>query len=117
MGRDRPLDDDPDRLAKALRRGPREGDVVPGSAGRIRPRADDDDDEGPSPADIERFGRVTRTCPECGKDVFDDVAICYHCGHAFEKTTSGSGGVPAWVMVVAALILTAFVLRFVVGVI
>jgi predicted nucleic acid-binding Zn ribbon protein len=116
MGRDRPLDDDPDRLAKALRRGPREGDVVAGRSGRTRPHPDEDD-EGPSAADLERFGDVTRRCPECGKDVFDDTAVCAHCGHAFEKTTSGSGGVPAWVMIVAALILTAFVLRFVVGVI
>lgn len=37
-------------------------------------------DGGPSADDLEKFGGVTRTCPECGKDVFDDAVTCYHCG-------------------------------------
>ncbi len=91
---------------KGLRVGPRQGDVVP-SRPRGRPH-DDEIDEGPSREDIERFGDQTRTCPECRKDVFDDSAVCYHCGHVFERTSAGSGGSKPWVIAVAALIVIAF---------
>ncbi len=69
------------------------------------------DDEGPLEQDIERFSDVTRPCPACKKDVFDDAEVCYHCGHAFEGTSAGSGnGPPAWVMLAAGLVLVGFML-------
>lgn len=65
-------------------------------------------DEFPSEEDIERFNNVTRTCPECGKEVFDDAALCYHCGHAFERTTEGSTPNKKWVVAVVVVIIAAF---------
>lgn len=101
------------RRAGAIRRAPQTGDVLP-SRGR---RRDDDDelDEGPSAEDLERFSNVTRRCPECGKDVFDDAAVCYHCGNAFERTTAGSGKSKTWIIVTIALIVGVFVLGAVRG--
>lgn len=98
---------------KGLRIGPRQGDVVPS---RPRQARDEEFDEGPSQEDIERFGDQTRTCPECRKEVFDDSAVCYHCGHAFENTTAGSGKGKVWIIAVATLIVIGFLigaLRFV----
>lgn len=66
---------------------------------------DDGPDEGPSAEDVERFSDATRICPECNKQVFDDVAICYHCGHAFSSEPKGT---PVWVMIVAVVLLLAF---------
>lgn len=65
---------------------------------------------------MERFGDVTRKCPECRKEVFDDAAICYHCGHAFERTTAGSSRTPRWIIVTIVLIIAAFALGAVVNV-
>lgn len=103
-----------DDKQRGLRIGPRQGDVVPS---RPRRAANTGElDEGPSQEDIERFGDQTRVCPECRKDVFDDSAVCYHCGYAFERTSAGSGKSKAWVIAVAVLILITFIagaLRFV----
>ena len=65
-------------------------------------------DEGPSDDDIERFGDVTRTCPECRKQVFDDAAVCYHCGHAFEEPEGGRGR-GKWVMITIVVLIVVFV--------
>lgn len=46
---------------------------------------DDEDHDGPSRADLERFGGVTQTCPHCHKELFDDADVCYHCGRAILK--------------------------------
>lgn len=73
------------------------------------------DDEGPSRDDIERFGDVTRTCPACKKDIYDDAEVCYHCGSAVEGTAQGSGGVPKWITLTAALVLGAFLLMLMLG--
>lgn len=83
---------------------------------RRRP-LNDDLDEHPSEEDIARFSDVTRTCPECKKDVFDDSAVCYHCGHAFERTTEGTTKAPSWVLVATGLLLGAFVLGALTGII
>ena len=93
---------------RGIRRAPAVGDVVP-----ARKRAQRDEfDEFPSEEDIERFNNVTRTCPECGKEVFDDAALCYHCGHAFERTTAGSTKGKTWVIVTIVVIAVAFVLIY-----
>lgn len=82
---------------------------------RDDPNEADEIDEGPSQQDIERFAHVTRKCPACNKDVFDDSSVCYHCGHAFERTTAGSSKTPMWVVVTVAVLLGAFFLGTVTG--
>jgi hypothetical protein len=82
----------------AVRRKPVSGDVVP-----VRPPRPDDDDEGPTAEDIERFGSVTVTCKECGQDLFDDAAVCWNCGRAV-LAGDRSGGLKPWVVLVAVLV-------------
>lgn len=91
-----------------LRRAPASGDVVPSR--KKRGHDEDDLDENPSMEDIERFSDVTRTCPECRKEVFDDAAVCYHCGHAFERTTAGSTRSKGWVVAVVIVLVGVMVL-------
>lgn len=99
---------DPQNPRRPLRIAPRTGEVV---QSRKRPqRTKEELDELPSEEDIERFGDQTRTCPECKKEVFDDAAVCYHCGHAFERTTAGSTRSPKWVIATVVVILAAFAL-------
>lgn len=106
-------DDNPDPAGRgdrrAIRKAPLSGDVV----GRAsRPGSyDHDDDEGPSSDDIARFSDVTRKCPECGKDVFDESAVCYHCGHAFERKDEGAGGKGRmWVVLTVVVLVGVFLL-------
>jgi uncharacterized protein (DUF983 family) len=103
----------PDREppSRGLRRAPIEGEVV-GRVPRAPRRGDDDFDEGPSQEDLERFSGVTRTCPACSKEVFDDAEVCYHCGEAM--TRGSEGGVPTWAMVTAGVLIAAIVLLWVV---
>jgi len=75
---------------------------------RTRPQPERDD--GPSPDDLERFGDVTRTCPECGKQVYDDAAVCYHCAHAFERESGARRGPTVFVVVVVMLLIVAFLI-------
>jgi hypothetical protein len=105
-------DDNPDPSGrgdrKALRRAPATGDVV-GRRSRPGPY-DDEDDDGPTAEDLERFGGETRTCPECKKEVFDDTAVCYHCGHAFMGTAHGAPGKSkTWIIVIVVLLIGIFV--------
>ena len=111
-----PPDDDPRFLARAagLRRTPSTGDVV--EKHPDRPDAEEPD-EGPLPQDLERFSGVTKRCPECRKDVFDDSAVCYHCGHAFERTASGSGRTPLWIAATVVALFVAFFLAHAIGLI
>jgi hypothetical protein len=100
-------DDNPDPAGRgdrrALRRAPATGDVV---RGRSRPDADDD---GPLAQDLERFGGETKTCPECKKEVYDDTAVCYHCGWAFEGEAAGAPAKPKKsVIIVVSLVIAAF---------
>lgn len=114
--RTRVHDDNPDPRGRgdrrALRKAPVSGDVIP-----MRRRHVDDDDEGPSAEDLERFGNPTRECPECGKDVFDDSAVCYHCGHAFERSSDAT---PThgklWVVLTVVVLVGLFVLGAVSGI-
>lgn len=97
-----------------IRCAPANGDVV--NRTRATREAHDELDENPSAADIERFSDVTRRCPECKKDVFDDSAVCYHCGHAFERTTQGSAVLPKWALIAAGVLIAAFVVGTLTGV-
>ena len=62
-------------------------------------------DGGPSADDLEKFGGVTRTCPSCGKDVFDDATTCYHCGADMDVPRHAR--LPKTWMVVTVLVLIA----------
>lgn len=69
------------------------------------PERDDD----PSDADIERFGGVTRTCPECSTEVYDDAEVCWKCGHAFSRTAQPSSRttwIVTGIIVVLVVVLT-----------
>jgi len=68
-------------------------------------RNDDELDEGPSEADLEQFGGVTRPCPECKTDLYDDAAVCWKCGHAL---SSEPKGLPVWVMITAGVVVVGF---------
>lgn len=97
-------DDADDARSRALRHAPKTGDVVPSRSRRPR----DEDDDGPLESDIERFSDPTRKCPECKKEVFDDVAICYHCGYAFEAKSERSTRSVVWAGAVALVLILAF---------
>lgn len=57
-------------------------------------------DDGPSDADIERFSDVTQTCPSCGTTLYDDVEVCWKCGHALGSERRQ--GLPLWLWITAA---------------
>jgi uncharacterized protein (DUF983 family) len=99
------MPDEPERrLAK--RRNPVSGEVE-----EYQP--EDDDPEAPSAADVERFGDVTVKCPECGTELFDDVAVCWKCGRALTTRDTGKG-VPVWAIAALVVVVAAFLLVYVV---
>jgi len=75
-----------------------------------RPGRPRDIDEGPSQADIERFGGDEITCPECCAEVYYDATFCHECGHVIEEKATGTS--KPWVAVAAVVALVAFVLVF-----
>jgi len=95
--------DAPDRR---LSTAPREGEVVNRCCGKdLGPMHEHEE---PSQEDIERFSGVTRTCPACKKEIFDDAELCYHCGAAVEGTAAGTGKMPVWVMITGSVALLGF---------
>ncbi len=47
-----------------------------------------DDDDGPSPDDLVRFGDdadTTGYCPQCGGACYDDAPACSHCGATVDR--------------------------------
>ncbi len=97
-----------DQHERGLRPAPLEGEVVGRARARgVARREQVEFDEGPTPADIERFSDVTRTCPECKKEVFDDAEVCYHCGHVFGR--ADQKGLPKWVVATVCVVLAGFV--------
>lgn len=100
-----PLDDQPDR-AIARRASARRGPVEE----YRRPVRPGDLDEDPQPADLERFSGVTMTCPACGAELYDDVAVCWQCASPVGPgAPRRSGGIP-WVALVAGAVILALVL-------
>lgn len=63
---------------------------------------EDDIDEGPSDEDLERFSDATVRCPECGTTLYDDVELCYKCGHALR---AGRSAMPSVKVAVIAIVL------------
>ncbi len=91
------------------RKAPRSGEVESRS---LRRREMEDDADMPNPADVRRLNdNVTRRCPNCKKEIFDDAEVCYHCGDAV--VTGSSRGQSPWVVVVIALIIVAFLFSYV----
>lgn len=74
----------------------------------------DEDDEGPSQADLERFGGDDVPCPSCGADVYHDAPFCPRCGHAIMESEIRGRRVPPsrrpWFVAAALLALIAFVI-------
>ncbi|HLL88161.1 MAG TPA: zinc ribbon domain-containing protein [Tepidisphaeraceae bacterium] len=74
---------------------------------------DEDDREAPDAHDLaaggddEDFGDdATVPCPNCGRQVYDDVDYCPHCGDAI---TPMGGGIPTWAWVTGIVLLLSFV--------
>ncbi len=67
-------------------------------------------DEDPSEEDIAKLDSPTRTCPKCGREVYDDADVCYHCGHAFSP---GERATPWLQIMVAVLVILGFLAIFV----
>lgn len=86
---------DPDPK-KAMRCAPRTGEVTNRCCGG-RDLGPVSDAEAPSEEDMDRFGGVTRVCPECKTEVYDEAQLCHNCGHAFAGT--GGDGLPTWAVV------------------
>ena len=72
----------------------------------------DDDPEAPSEEDIARFSDVTVKCPECGTELFDDVAVCWKCGRAVGSGARGEGKMPLWILVTGIVVIAALVFLF-----
>lgn len=58
------------------------------------------DPEGPSAADLDRFGDEMVTCPECGSDIYDQAEICPNCGRLLSGPEKK---LPLWTIAVAVL--------------
>jgi len=108
------MGNDPERRTRSIRKAPTSGEVVNRSCCGGGCHGDSDErDEGPSEADIQRFGDVTQKCPECGTDLYDDAAVCWSCGHAVSARPDRHASPFAIVVVVVLVIVLVgfFVLR------
>lgn len=91
-----------------LRQAPHAGPVV--NRGQcVRDLGPLNDDEGPTEEDIERFSGVTRTCPQCDTELYDDTDVCWSCGHAWSQQKQ----IPTWAIIAGVLALICFILVFV----
>ncbi|MBS0197982.1 MAG: hypothetical protein JSR77_14595 [Planctomycetes bacterium] len=80
-------------------------------AKRVQPPMDRDEfDEGPSAEDVERFGGVTRPCPVCKAELYDDAELCWKCGHALSNQPQAR---PVWIIVMGVIALALIVLYLV----
>jgi hypothetical protein len=85
-----------DDSCKPLKHAPRSGEVTNRCCGG-KDYGPVRDSEGPSDEDLEAFDGVTRVCPECKAEVYDEATLCHNCGHAFES--KDSSGLPTWAIV------------------
>jgi hypothetical protein len=70
-----------------------------------RPIDPDELDESPSEEDLERFGDVTQTCPQCGTELYDDVDLCWNCGHALMSRPARPPAALIVVLIVVLLVI------------
>lgn len=74
-------------------------------ARRQRPHSSPDEDANdPREEDLDQFSGVTRTCPECKAEVYDEAELCWKCGHAFSGDPKP---LPRWIIIVALILLAA----------
>ncbi|HEX2839221.1 MAG TPA: hypothetical protein VHN77_13980 [Phycisphaerales bacterium] len=78
-----------------------------------RRRQFDEDANDPRAEDVEQFSGVTRTCPECKAEVYDEAELCWKCGHAFSGEPKGMPGWVTWVSVAVVAAVLFAVLRWV----
>lgn len=62
--------------------------------------------DGPSAEDLDRFGDEFRTCPNCGRQIYDQAEICPHCGQAIIDSPAGARW---WVILAVVLVLIVLV--------
>ena len=73
----------------------------------LDPRLDEGlDPEGPSAADLDRFGSEFATCPRCGEEFYDQADTCPHCGDMMHHEGTG---LPKWAVFTVILVLGALV--------
>jgi predicted amidophosphoribosyltransferase len=66
----------------------------------------EDTSDAPRQADIDALDDVSKPCPECRADLYDDAEVCWKCGHALR----GEAAPPkAWVKWAAIVLLMVFV--------
>ncbi len=83
-------------------------------SGPVEDYADPDvDPDGPSAADLERFGDVTVKCTGCGTELLDDVAECWKCGRAVGAASSHESGRPNWFVFTAIGLIVVVILWYV----
>lgn len=71
----------------------------------------DPEDEGPSEADLARFGGVILSCPNCTTDVHDEAALCPTCGYAMGDVASEPAtGKSKYAVGTAVVIIGAFLI-------
>lgn len=68
------------------------------------------DPEGPSAADLDRFGDELIACASCGREVYDQAEVCPYCAGFVHKTSKPT---PLWVVAAAVVVIIAFVLVWV----
>ena len=66
--------------------------------------------EGPSAADLDRFGDEFHRCRACGHEFYDQADICPRCGCPI---TAPERGVPVWAVVVALVLLAVITLTWI----
>jgi hypothetical protein len=64
----------------------------------------DPDYEGPSAADIDRFGSETRVCPACATEVWDGASLCPACGFILEDEISNPRSVRNLILTVGLIL-------------
>lgn len=67
------------------------------------------DPEGPSAADLDRFGDELVRCPHCGARIYDQAELCPKCGMALGARPAR---LPAWAVGVVVLMIALLLMWF-----